>query len=161
MADHTKLEALGATVLASELDERERGILADVLTLRDLREGEVLVREGSSDSHLYIVVRGALAVVKNAGKPDEVTFNTLTPGDLAGELGFLDDLERYASLIAREGTRVLGLERGRLEGLLSAHPQVVYKVIRSIIRVVHQVQRRLAMQQAELTNYIYKQHGRY
>jgi hypothetical protein len=33
--------------------------------------------------------------------------------------------------------------------------------MRAIIRVVHQAQRRLAMQQAELTNYIYKQHGRY
>ena len=31
----------------------------------------------------------------------------------------------------------------------------------AIVRVVHQVQRRLAVQQAELTNYIYKQHGRY
>ena len=33
--------------------------------------------------------------------------------------------------------------------------------MRSIIRGVHQIQRRLSMQQAELSNYIYKQHGRY
>jgi CRP/FNR family cyclic AMP-dependent transcriptional regulator len=37
----------------------------------------------------------------------------------------------------------------------------VYRVMRAIIRVVHQIQRRLSMQQAELSNYIYKQHGRY
>ncbi len=33
--------------------------------------------------------------------------------------------------------------------------------MRAIILVVHQIQRRLSMQQAELSNYIYKQHGKY
>jgi CRP-like cAMP-binding protein len=161
MADLTKREALAATRFASELDPREQDIVADVLTLRDLSDGEVLVHEGASDSHLYVVVRGALSVVKNAGRPDAVTFNMLTPGDLAGELAFLDNAERYASLVAKGDVRVLGLARERLEGLLSSHPEIVYKVMRAIVRVVHEIQRRLAMQQAELTNYIYKQHGRY
>jgi CRP-like cAMP-binding protein len=161
MPEPTKLEALAATKLASELDERERNILADILTLRDLNEGEVLVREGSIDSRLYMIVRGALGVVKNAGSTGEVTFNVLTPGDFAGELSFLDNLERYASLVARGDARVLELEREKLEALLSTHPKIVYKVMRGIVRAVHQIQRRLAMQQAELTNYIYKQHGRY
>ena len=54
-----------------------------------------------------------------------------------------------------------GLEREKLESLLTARPDIVYKVMRAIIRAVHQVQRRLSMQSVELTNYIYKQHGRY
>jgi hypothetical protein len=33
--------------------------------------------------------------------------------------------------------------------------------MRAIVRAVHQIQRQLYMQQGELTNYIYKQHGRY
>ena len=33
--------------------------------------------------------------------------------------------------------------------------------MRSIIRTVHLVQRRLSMQATELSNYIFKQHGRY
>ena len=37
----------------------------------------------------------------------------------------------------------------------------VYRVMRAIIRTVHAIQRRLSMQQVELTNYIYKQHGKY
>ena len=156
-----KLEALARTKLADELDDGERTVLSAVLTQRDLEEGEVLVHEGASDSHLYLVVRGSLAVIKHAGSPHEVTFNTLAPGDLAGEMAFLDGLERYASLVAHGHARVIGLEREKLESLLSSHPEIVYKVMRAIIRVVHQAQRRLAMQQAELTNYIYKQHGRY
>jgi hypothetical protein len=44
---------------------------------------------------------------------------------------------------------------------LSAHPEVVYRVMRAIVRTVHEIQRRISMQTAELTNYIYKQHGKY
>jgi CRP-like cAMP-binding protein len=161
MPDPEKLAAVARTTLAAELDDGEKAALSDVLTQRDLAEGEVLVHEGASDSHLYVVVRGSLAVVKHAGTPHEVTFHTLAPGDLAGEMAFLDGLERYASLVAHGQARVLGLEREKLEGLLASHPVTVYKVMRAIIRVVHQAQRRLALQQAELTNYIYKQHGRY
>ena len=48
-----------------------------------------------------------------------------------------------------------------LEGLLETDPKVVYHVMRAIVRVVHEIQRRLSMQTAELTNYLYKTHGRY
>jgi CRP/FNR family transcriptional regulator, cyclic AMP receptor protein len=119
------------------------------------------VAEGTSDNHLYVPVRGALGVVRNAGRPDAVTLYTLTPGDLVGELSFLDATPHYAALVAMGPTRVFGLERERLEALLASHPQIVYRVMRAIVRTTHQIQRRLSMQQAELTNYIYKQHGRY
>ena len=95
------------------------------------------------------------------GTPEAVMLNTLTAGDFAGELGFIDGTERYACLVALGEVRVLGLERARLESLLPEHPEIVYRVMRAIIRTVHQIQRRLHMQSVELSNYIYKQHGRY
>ena len=58
-------------------------------------------------------------------------------------------------------TRVFGLEREKLESLLVSHPDIVYRVMRAIVRVVHEIQRRISMQSVELTNYIYKQHGKY
>jgi CRP-like cAMP-binding protein len=57
--------------------------------------------------------------------------------------------------------RVLGLERAKLEALLDSQPHIVYRVMRAIVRRVHQTQHRLAAQSAELQNYVFKQHGRY
>jgi CRP-like cAMP-binding protein len=161
MTDQTKLEALRSTKLAAELSDEQCRLLADLVTLRDLKQDEVLAREGTVDNHLYVILRGTLGMVKNAGTDQAVTLNTLSAGDFAGELGFMDGMELYTSKIAFGDTRVLSLEREKLESLLHVHPEVVYRVMRAIIRVVHQIQRRLAMQQAELANYIYKQHGRY
>jgi CRP/FNR family cyclic AMP-dependent transcriptional regulator len=161
MTDAAVLEGLSKSKLAIELNDEERRILAAQMTLRDLKHGEVLIREGSADDHLYVVVSGVLGVVKGAGMQEEVTLNAIRPGDVVGELSFLDGATRYASLVALSDTRVLGLSRPDLEGLLETSPKIVYHVMRAIVRVVHEIQRRLSMQTAELTNYLYKTHGRY
>jgi CRP-like cAMP-binding protein len=135
--------------------------LSDCIVFRDLRANEVLVPEGTSDNHLYVIVSGNLAVVRGAGGAQPVTLFTLGMGDLVGELSFIDATPHYASLVAVGPTRVFGLEREKLEALLPSHPDIVYQVMRAIIRTVHEIQRRLSMQSVELTNYIYKQHGRY
>ncbi len=93
--------------------------------------------------------------------PENVTLFALDAGDLVGELSFLDGTRHYASLVAIGPTRVFGLEREKLEALLPVHPEIVYRVMRAIIRTVHEIQRRISMHSVELTNYIYKQHGRY
>jgi CRP-like cAMP-binding protein len=161
MATPNRLDALRQSRLAVELSDEQCGVLSDLVSLRDLKDGEILVKEGEADNHLYAIVKGLLCVVKNAGSPEEVTFFTIGAGDFADELSFMDGSKHYASLVARGDTRVLGLEREKVESLLTARPDIVYKVMRAIIRAVHQIQRRLSMQSVELTNYIYKQHGRY
>jgi CRP/FNR family transcriptional regulator, cyclic AMP receptor protein len=155
------LEGLVKSKLAVEMTDDQRAALAEVMTMRDLTQGEVLVREGDVDDHLYVVASGVLGIVKAAGTPNEVILNAVSPGDVVGELSFLDGATRFASLTAMSETRVLGLSRGDLEGLLEKNPQLVYRVMRAIVRVVHDIQRRLSMQTAELTNYLYKTHGRY
>jgi CRP/FNR family transcriptional regulator, cyclic AMP receptor protein len=156
-----RYDALRTTKLCAELSETQGRALAEIVTLRDLAHDEVLVREGTIEPILYVIVEGTLAVVKNAGMPEAVTLYTLGKGDFVDELGFMDNTPYYASKIASGPARVIGVERGRLESLLATEPEVVYRVMRAIILVTHRVQRRLSMQQAELSNYIYKQHGRY
>jgi len=155
------LKALQGSKLAAELTPQQLETLAGSVSLRTLGAGEVLVAEGTSDNHLYVVVGGALAAVRGAGGPEPVTLFGLVPGDFVGELSFIDATSHYASIVATVPSTVFGLEREKLEALLATDPQIVYRVMRAIVRVVHQIQRRLSMQQTELMNYIYKQHGRY
>ena len=161
MNDQNRIAALRSTKLAAELTDDEVTALAALITLQQLKPGEVLVREGPSDNHLYVILKGDIAVVKNAGTDGAETLFTLGAGDFVGELSFIDGTARYASLVAADQARVLGLEREKLESLLDAQPRIVYRVMRAILRTVHQIQRRLSIQSVELTNYIYKQHGRY
>jgi len=152
MTDDLRLEALRGSRLAADLDDDECRLLASLVTVRDLSDGEVLAREGLADNHLHVVAHGHLDVIREVEAGNHVTLASLGAGDLAGELN---------SLVARGQTRVLGLARERLESLLKSNPAIVYHVMRAIIRTVHETQRRLSLQAVELVNYIYKQHGRY
>ncbi|MBA4176308.1 MAG: cyclic nucleotide-binding domain-containing protein [Leptothrix sp. (in: Bacteria)] len=153
--------ATRACRLAEGLNDEQTAALAGVLTLQPCEAGEVLAREGTVDNHLYAIVDGTLAIVKQPGQPGEETLITLKAGDLVHELGFLDGKPRYASLRAASEAHVLVLEREGLESLIDSHPRVLYAVMRTILRTGHTMQTRLAVQAAELTNYIVKQHGRY
>jgi len=161
MTDQDRFEALRGTKLATELTDEQCRTLARLVTLQDLKQGEVLAREGTVDNQLHVILAGTLGVVKNVGTADAITINTLAAGEFVGEMGFMDGSELYASKVALGDLKVLGLEREKLESLLATDPLIVYRVMRAIIHVVHQIQRRLAMHQLELSNYIYKQHGRY
>ena len=157
----TLTELVGASRLAAGLDAEQTAVLARCVTMRTLRAGEVLAQEGSADNRLYVIVDGSIAVVKAHATPDEEILVKLNAGDFVHELGFLDGAPRYASLVAASDGQVLVLEREALEGLIDTHPRIVYAVMRNIVRAVHDVQKRLAVQASELTNYIVKQHGRY
>lgn len=161
MTSSNLYDVLRTTKLAAELDEPQARLLAGAMEMRDLKEGEVLVREGTADEHLYVIVGGVLGVVKGVESAEHVTLHTLATGDFAGELSWLDGAQRYASLVAMAPTRVLSLARADLEALVDRSPILVYRVMRAILRAVHQIQYRLSMQQSELSNYIYKQHGKY
>ena len=159
--DPALYEAVRTCPLSKELTAEQVGILAALMKLQSYQPGQLLAPEGSTDNHLYVVVEGSLSVLKSAGTPDEALLNTLSVGDFAHELGFLDGAARYASLVAGTAAKVLLLERQQLESLITSDPLVLYRVMGAIVRTVHRIQTRLSMQASELTNYIVKQHGRY
>jgi CRP-like cAMP-binding protein len=150
-----------ASRLGRDLAPEQAAVLAGLVSLEAFKAQDLLAREGDTDNHLYVVVDGSLGVVKHRGTPDETLVAVLGPDDFAHELGFLDGAARYASLVALTDTRVLVLEREKLETLIASQPLILYRVMCAIVRTVHTIQTRLAMQANELTNYIVKQHGRY
>jgi len=162
MVDTSKQLVVRDSVLAVELTLEQCAVLAGLVTVRDLADGEILVSEGASDDYVHVIVNGALAVAKQMQPGGEwINLHELTKGDLAGELAFMDGKPHYAALRAAGPTRILSLKRERLESLLDREPLIVYRVMRAIFRVVHGLLHRMALHASELTNYIYKQHGRY
>ena len=158
---HPLFAALRGSLLAVELSDAQVDRLAARCERRELRDGAVLVPEGQSDSHLYLLLQGSIAVVRGHGGAAPTELFTLQGGDTVGELSFLDDHQHYATLVARGPATVLALQRQDFEGLLDSDPRAVYGVMRAIVRRVHQIQHRLSAQANELANYVYKQHGRY
>jgi CRP-like cAMP-binding protein len=70
-------------------------------------------------------------------------------------------VEHSASLRALGNCELVRLERDSFEELLKTDPDLIYKVMRAIVREVHRILRGMNTQYMEMSNYISKQHGRY
>ena len=161
MNDVEKSVTTCATLLNEDITESECVVLTAAFTLHKLSVDEVLLREGEQDDALYIVIDGDLVATRDAGGGEYVTLSHLKPGDIAGAMGFIDGSSHSATLRANKDSHVLTLHRDVLEGMVDTHPQLVYKVMKMIIRSVHQTLLRMNRQFVEMNNYIMKEHGRY
>ena len=80
---------------------------------------------------------------------------------MAGELSFLDSSVHTVGLRALSDTKVLSLARWILRKIVDGDPRLVYKVMRAVARSAHRIMHQMNHEFIELSNYIFKQHGRY
>lgn len=147
--------------LGSELSQEDADTLGNIMTSRELSDGDFLISEGTADDSLHVLLDGKLEVVKHAGADETASLAILRGGDLAGELSFVDGAVHTVGLRALCDSNVLSLAREDFEVLVDKNPQLVYKVMRAVARSAHRIVHRMNYQFVELNNYIFKQHGRY
>ena len=155
------MESICNLPFVNDLNDGECGRLAGIAAVVTLKSGQILIKQGKKDDSLYVVIKGRLQVNRETGGGDSVTLACIREGEMAGEMGFLDDSEHSATLQADGTTDVLQIKRKHLEGMLDEHPQIVYKLMRAIAREVHEITKRMNMQYVEMSNYIHHKHGRY
>ncbi len=132
-------DCVQASALAAELTEEQLRTLFDILEVRKLSKNEVLISQGEHDDRLYAIASGQFEICRRGDSGREVVLHHLGPGNITGELAFLDGLTRTATVraVTDEDSCVVCLHRDRLESLLAVDPSLVYKVMRAIIRSAH------------------------
>src|SRR5258708_14673749 len=82
--------------------------LAEVLTLRQAPEGQIVFRETEHGEHFYVVIDGQIDVIKALGTPAQHLLASRGPGEFVGEMSLLNpDGLRTATVRARGPTRLL------------------------------------------------------
>lgn len=164
VTDELVMTALRNSTLSEELRDSEIEHLANMITVREYKAGEYILRAGETELKDSLLILGSGDVEATAATNGEhMTLHMLKMGDLAGIIGFVGGnvLQISATIVAKTDSKVLVLERARFESLLNSQPAIVYYVMRGIVRHVHGIVRRMNTQSVEMNNYIHKTHGRY
>jgi CRP-like cAMP-binding protein len=98
---------------------------------RELRGGELLLRQGERDRCAYLVEEGLLQVFVTGGPPGSHRIATLRPGALFGEPALFTDAPRMAHVEAMTPCVVWALQAERLMALAEAFPQLVLTVLQA------------------------------
>lgn len=106
--------------------EEERNKVERIGEVRRIPENEYLIRAGDTDSTLFTVEDGHLDIeALRDGQP--VIVATVGPGDVLGEVSFIDDSPRSVSVKAGEDTTVRAWDKRTLSAALSFNPQMLAK----------------------------------
>lgn len=161
MTNEKILETIKNSPLAEELAAEEQKVLATICDYRTLADGEYLIREGEEEDQLYVVVAGSLAVMKEMSSGEMEILCRLRANEIAGISGFVHGQKRLAAIMSSGNSEVLSLSRDRFKALCSREPDIVYKVMCTLVRESLEIVRRLDESIVELDEFIHRVHGHY
>ncbi len=104
--------------LFSSLDAIEIASIAELLKLRSVMPGEVVIRKGEVAERIYFIVAGEVEVELDANPV------RLIEGEFFGELGVLYKIRRTANVTAKTFVELLQLENRDFEAMLEANPKL-------------------------------------
>ena len=106
--------------------DAERQKMEKIGEVKHIAEGGYLIRASEIDSTLFAVEDGHLDIIApRDGKPTVVA--TVGPGDVLGEVAFIDDSPRSVSVRAGETVAVRAWNKKALSDALAAEPQLLAK----------------------------------
>ena len=117
---------LSPQVLFSALDEKGLLAMIEILDVRVVAQGKVLVAEGSTGDEAFFVARGELDVQKATGKPGAppIALARLGSGALFGEMALLSRAPRTATVVAALPSIVLVAKKSDLDRVVTTAPSV-------------------------------------
>ncbi len=115
----------------SKTEIRKTILLSDIY---DFKEGELLIEQGSIGRNMYFILEGAVDVYV----PDDenTVMTTLETGGIVGEIGFVSEQKRTASIVAKTDGRALVFSTERVARNTVLYPKLRTKIYLNIGRIL-------------------------
>jgi CRP-like cAMP-binding protein len=114
--------------ILGQLDDRDVEWMAQAGRQLTLHPGEALIREGEQNPDIFVLLDGQVDVlVHGVGQ-----VASLGSGEILGEMSFVDSSLPSATVSARQPTRVLALDKKRMEERLRSNPGFAGRFYRAL-----------------------------
>jgi len=124
------------------LADDDVALLLPLARARAFARGDVIFREGDPPSHLWLIVRGLVKVVRRAGDRDLI-LEILGPKDTFGEVAVYDGIPYPATAVSAEPCTVLSIPRDDFFLALERQPGLARGLLRELTRHLRLVTHRL------------------
>lgn len=142
--------------LVKQQDVKQFQLLLQASRILTYAPSEIVLRRGDSDSWLYFLLKGRLAVYVDDSTKGELV-NYVTPGDVFGDLSQLVGQPRTATVIAEPNVReamVLAMDSSMFSDIESAGPINVKTKLAYYRSVVHNLRWKLEVYRSQHLQHI-------
>jgi CRP-like cAMP-binding protein len=110
------------------LTANDWALVADKASRVHFKKGEVLVQKGKRANGIYLLLKGSarVQILSQKGLPG------IGPGEICGEMSFLEDAPVSASVVAEAEVEAYYLDRPTLNGLFELFPHLASRFYRSL-----------------------------
>ncbi len=113
------------------LTDRDYDVLLERAIVEAYKQHETILKEGRLSQAIYLIRKGMVRVEKAASGRD-VAIAFLEPGEVFGEISFLEEVPTSAAIIAQEDVEVCLLNRQNLYSLLASLPGLSERFYQSL-----------------------------
>ena len=99
---------------------------------RLVKEMEYLITENSESNEMFWVISGKFRITKQNQEGQNVIIGEVLPGELVGEMSFLDGEPRSASVQALEDSEVLSIPHVKFIDVLEGQPRWFQSLMRTL-----------------------------
>ena len=125
--------------------------LADMLRDREVKKGEVVLKEGDTGNSMYIVHSGALYATRRCEDGSDVRMLMFRPGDFVGVTTLIEMEPRPFTIVAEKDTKLLELDSKDLYQLYKQDLKTYVLVLQNINRELVRRRRKAGARIAHLT----------
>lgn len=104
--------------------------------------GDIIFCEYEPGENFYFILSGVVRITKIVGDTEK-TLDTMTTGDIFGEMAILEQQPRSATVIAETDVKVLEFNRENFEILLQSNPQMALKLLKVFCKRIYDAKRQL------------------
>jgi len=130
----TTVAMIGEVPIFTLLDDEEREALAEMMNAREFNQGQMIFHYGDPGGEIFILRSGRVELFVENTEGEKIVLSENEPGDVIGELSFLDGGPRTETAVASEDTHMLVLDRARLLDFIDKHPHAAMDVLTVIGR---------------------------
>jgi CRP-like cAMP-binding protein len=129
----TALRLVDTLPLLASLTEAEKQALAETMTRKTYRKGEVLVEQGAKLTSL-VMIRTGVVVVSCHSEEGELELRRLAPGDYFGESGLFSGAGEMGTIRALTFTVVYEIGQAALAKLMQDRPSIGEEISQTLSR---------------------------
>jgi len=121
--------------LFQQLDDDERGVLAQVMAEKQVAPGETLFRQGEPGDAMFIVHTGKVDLFVKDKAGQKILLHTAEAGEFFGELSLLDGGSRTATAAVTEAGTLFMIDREDLQQLFRKRPDAALDMLSAMGRM--------------------------
>lgn len=128
-------DVLQASPLFAGMAPRQIKKVVLLASVQEYEAGYEIFAQGSRGDSMYVVLDGSIEVIRREGLQERIVA-TLGPGEVFGEVGFVEAAERTAGIRAVEDTRLVAMNCETTRRALRLHPYILARLNLNISRIL-------------------------